>query len=65
MRSLSLAIGLQLLASSLTVSAHGGGHGGEDGEAVDMSGMTYAERHMATEHHIDSCVRELLPVGAA
>lgn len=53
MRSLSLAFGLQLLAGSGWVAAHGG-HGGNDGEAVDMSGMTYAERHMATEHHIDS-----------
>lgn len=55
-QSLSLAaVTLQLLASAASVHAHGGGHGGgEDGEAVDMSGMTYAERHMATEHHIDS-----------
>lgn len=60
-RLLILALSVLALASSSSlVQAHGGHGGGED-----HSGATYAERHMMTEHHIDSWVYTLLPLGCA
>lgn len=57
--SLLLLLLTALAAATTTVHAHGGQAG--HGEGHD-NGATYAERHMMTEHHIDSWVSLSLSV---